>query len=50
MTPTVDLDIQQLIDDPAYFAEHAIGVPLWDYQADFARSRPATASCAPAGR
>nr|WP_218681260.1 terminase family protein [Rhodococcus qingshengii] len=38
MTPTVDLDIQQLIDDPAYFAEHAIGVPLWDYQADFARS------------
>lgn len=38
MTTATDIDFQRLIDDPAYFAEHAIGEPLWDYQADFARS------------
>ncbi|MGR6523616.1 terminase large subunit domain-containing protein [Rhodococcus erythropolis] len=40
MTSTLDgLDVQRLIDDPAYFAEKAIGEPLWDYQSDFARSQ-----------
>ncbi|WP_072687790.1 terminase large subunit domain-containing protein [Rhodococcus marinonascens] len=32
------IDPDQLIDDPAYFAEKVIGEPLWDYQTDFARS------------
>lgn len=39
MTATfTGVDAHRLIDDPAYFAEKAIGQPLWDYQADFARS------------
>lgn len=39
MTAQLDgIDGARLIDDPAYFAERAIGQPLWDYQADFARS------------
>ncbi|OZE79277.1 hypothetical protein CH304_20105 [Rhodococcus sp. 15-649-1-2] len=38
MTATIDIDYNQLIDDPAYFAEIAVGQPLWEYQADFARS------------
>lgn len=40
MTSTLaGLDAHRLIDDPAYFADKAIGEPLWDYQADFARSQ-----------
>lgn len=40
MTSTLaGIDVNRLIDDPAYFAEKAIGEPLWDYQSDFARSQ-----------
>lgn len=38
MTAAVGIDLERLIDDPAYFAEVAIGQPLWDYQAEFACS------------